>query len=308
MSARVALMLGLSILGAGCGGAPPPRPPVTSASRFNAEGLRRLERGDLGGAEGMLRDALREAELVDDLPGQAEAYSNLGALAAAQGDPAGALAMHTAALRAHLAAGAGTRGEARARTNVGSALLSVGRRDDAAAEFARAREIARALSDERVGLVARVGEATLALTRSPEEAERLARDAAALARSLGEQAPLASALVAAGVATEARGDHAGARALYDEALSLDKAREDPGAVADDLARLSHVDERLGRRAEAASFAARRSRVLRRMGRLADARAAMERAASLATGADAESYRVEADALRAPTRPDAPPPR
>lgn len=305
MSVRAGLALVAALSLAGCGGAPQPRPAPSAASRFNAEGLRRLERGDLSGAEGMLRDALREAELVDDLPGQAEAYSNLGALAAQRGDADGALAMHLAALRAHLAAGAGSRGEARSRTNVGGALMAVGRRDDARAEFTRALAISDALGDAKVGLTARVGLATLALSRSPEEAERLAREAAELARKLGDDAALASALVAEGVSKEARGDRAGARARYDEALALDKRREDPGAVADDLARLSRVEELLGRRDEAASLSARRSRVLRRMGRIGDARREMERAASLARGAEAESFRVEADALRDAERPDAP---
>lgn len=297
MTTRATLVLAAALAVTGCGSPPAPRPAPTAASRFNAEGLRRLERGDLAGAEGMLRDALREAELVDDLPGQAEAYSNLGALAAQRGDRDGALVMHTSALRAHLAAGAGTAGEARARTNLGGALMALGRRDDARAEFTRAIAVSDALGDARVGLTARVGLATLTLTTSVDEAERLARDAAGLARKLGDDAALASALVAEGVAREARGDRDGGRARYAEALELDKRREDPGAVADDLGRLSQVEESLGKRGEAASLSARRSRVLRRMGRLGDARAAMERATTLATGAEAAAYSVEADALR-----------
>lgn len=291
----------------GCGSGPAPRPQVSAATRFNAEGLRRLERGDLAGAEGMLRDALREAELVDDLPGQAEAYSNLGALAAQKGDADGALAMHLAALRAHLSAGAGTRGEARARTNVGGALMSAGRRDEARREFERAIAVSDALGDPKVALTARVGLATLALSRSPEEAERLAKQAADLARREGDDAALASALVAEGVAREARGDHATAKARYEEALALDKKREDPTSVADDLERLSRVEERLAHRDVAASLSARRSRVLRRMGRLGDAIAAMARAASLAPGSDGDAYRVELDALKSAQKPDAPPP-
>ncbi len=301
MIARAALIMTAALAVTGCGSPPAPRPAPTAASRFNAEGLRRLERGDLAGAEGMLRDALREAELVDDLPGQAEAYSNLGALAAQRGDRDGALVMHTAALRAHLAAGAGTAGEARARTNLGGALMALGRRDEARAELTRALSVSESLGDARVGLTARVGLATLALSTSAEEAERLARDASALARRLGDDAALASALVAEGVAREARGDREGARGRYAEALDLDKRREDPGAVADDLGRLSQVEESLGNRAGAASLSARRSRVLRRMGRLGDARTAMDRAAALATGRDAAAYSVEAEALREAAR-------
>lgn len=300
-------LIAASLWVVGCGGSVQPRPTPTAASRFNAEGLRRLERGDLGGAEGMLRDALREAELVDDLSGQAEAYSNLGALAAQKGDAEGALAMHLAALRAHLAAGAGTRGEARARTNVGGALMALGRRDDAAREFTRAIAVSDALGDAKVALTARVGLATLALSRSPEEAERLAKQAADLSRREGDETALASALVAEGVAKETRGDRTGAKARYEEALVLDKKREDPSAVADDLERLSRVEELLGHAADAASLSARRSRVLRRMGRLAHALAAMERAAALSSGNDQASYQAEVDALKSAQKPDAPPP-
>ena len=72
----------MALVLAACAG-PKVGPPPSAAARLNAEGLRRLERGDDAGAEEMLRGALREAELIDDLTSQAEAWNNLGALAMA---------------------------------------------------------------------------------------------------------------------------------------------------------------------------------------------------------------------------------
>ena len=146
MTALASMALAL----AACAG-PKLGPPPSAAARLNAEGLRRLERGDDAGAEEMLRGALREAELIDDLPSQAEAWNNLGALAMAKGDAQRALGAHTRALGLYRAANVRGVGEIRTRGNLGAALLASGRIADAGAQF-----------DEAARLATRIGEPSAA--------------------------------------------------------------------------------------------------------------------------------------------------
>ncbi|HKQ68678.1 MAG TPA: tetratricopeptide repeat protein, partial [Polyangiaceae bacterium] len=160
-----------------CGG-PKAQPPLTPAERLNAEALRRLERGDDLGAEAMMKGALKEAELVDDLVGEAEAWNNLGALAMARGNAREAWASHATALSLHQATGKRALGEVRTRSNLGSALLGVGKVAEAKAQFEEAIRLAERLENPRAGRLARVGLA----------AALLANGDAAGARALAETA------------------------------------------------------------------------------------------------------------------------
>src|SRR6202044_871833 len=99
----------VALLPIGCGSAPPPAP--STAQRLNAEGLVRLDRGEGDEADDAFQSALQEAELVDDLQSQAEAWNNRGALAFARGHCEDAWKMHAAALRIHQLRGVRDEGE-----------------------------------------------------------------------------------------------------------------------------------------------------------------------------------------------------
>jgi tetratricopeptide (TPR) repeat protein len=274
----------------------------TAAQRMNAEGLRRLERGDGEAAEAMFREALREAELVDDLLGQAEAWNNLGALASARGRSDQAWAMHAAALRLHRARNTRDVGEVRTRTNLGAALLGAGKDEDARAQFEAAATLAGELGKPESAYLARVGLASLALKRGDAPlAARLAADVAASARKSNDDGATAAALATEGSALEMAGDLASAKARFDEALTLDRSREQPLAVAMDLRSLALLAERRGDRKEAASLWGRSARISRLLGQLDDAERALSRALTLlgpSGGDEATGLREELDALRA----------
>ena len=101
-----------------------------------------------------------------------------------------------------------------------------------------------------------------------------------------------------------------ARARFEEALALDRAREVPAAVAADLAALARVAERSGDRSAAATYLARSARIARRLGDLDGAERALRRALALAPPEAAGPIADELEALlaaREPTdRGEAPP--
>lgn len=303
MSARLGSLAVLAVTVSvvlGCGGGSS-RPPATAAQKLNAEGLRRLERGDAEGADAMFREAVREAELVDDLTGQSEAWNNLGALATARGEPRAAWAYHASALRLHRASGAPRdAGEVRTRMNLASAMLASGRVPEAKEQLAEAIRLADSLGTPRAALMARVGLAAIALRSGDGPgARQQAAAAAAEARLATDDGALAAALSVEGAALELSGDRAAARARLEEALAIDRKREQPAAVADDLRALARLAEASGDRAAAASFLARASRIARRTGQLDVAESELRRAIALAEAAapdDVAELRAELAAL------------
>ncbi len=289
----------VAALTVGCGASKAEPPPRSAAQRLSAEGVRRLERGDAAGAEQMFRDALEEAELVDDLPAQAEAWNNLGALAASRHDARAAWASHASAVRLYVATGKRLPGEARARTNLGSAMLALGRRDEAKAEFERALMVADALGAPALGLYARVGLAAVALAKKDAGvAAGLARDAARAARTAADEGALTAALSVEAAAAELLGDPMRARALLEEALARDRRREQPAAVAADLRSLARLEARVGRRAEAGRYLVRLAKIERRLGALDRAEATLEEAIDLLPEGDERGLvRAELDEVR-----------
>jgi tetratricopeptide (TPR) repeat protein len=286
----LAHVAGLALLLVACGG-PKQGPPPTAAQRLNAEGVRRLDRGDAAGADQMIHEALKEAELVDDLVAQAEAWNNLGALATARGNAREAWSAHATALRLHQATKTRTTGEVRTRANLGAALLALGKTADAKAEFEEAVNLAERIGEPdaarlaRVGLAAvalRAGDAAraLALARALAEAKSDAGGSGADGAASSGDAARSSAFALAGAAEEALGDLRGARASYERALDLDRKRDAPRAVAEDLEGLARVAARAGNAADAASFLARSARVARRLGDRAAAARHLGRAIEL----------------------------
>jgi tetratricopeptide (TPR) repeat protein len=294
----LALPLSTLALLAACGSAPASRPAPAPAARYNGEGLRRLERGDLRGAEELFRDALREAELLDDLQGQAEAWNNLGALSASRGALPDARAQHAVALRLYLARGSEDPGLLRTRTNLGSALLALDAVNDAESQFNEAIALASRLGQPDAASLARVGLATIALRRSqPQRALELARNEVALARRANLPSSHAAALTIEAAALELLGQLEEARLRLEEALSLDRKREHPPAVREDLRALARLRERQGARSEAASYLARAARVSRRMEDLDAARSELRRAIELlGDGPEASQLRAELEVL------------
>lgn len=290
-----------ALAAAGCGGSATARPAATAAQRYNGEGLRRLERGDLTGAEEMLRDALREAELVDDLQGQAEAWNNLGALASARGQLDQARAYHASALRLYGERGVRDIGEVRTRSNLGSVMLQLGDEPGATQQFEQAAALSASLGDEASGAMARIGLAAAALRRGAvaDARDRAEREVSG-ARRRGDDGAVAAALSIEAAALEAAGSAGEAQARLAEALTIDRRREQPRAVVDDLRALARLAEARGDRAAAASWRSRAARSLRRMGETSQARDELRRAVSLLGGQGDEARRLqgELDALEA----------
>jgi tetratricopeptide (TPR) repeat protein len=283
--ARLVLVALLTCGALGCGSPPARAPEPTSAERFNAEGLRRLERGELDGAVEMFRAALREAELVDDLIGQAEAWNNLGAVAMVQDAPERAWSNHTNALRLYRLAEVRDLGEVETLTNLGSALLASGRPEEARTQFEEAVELGETLKGAEAVTVARVGLAAVALQAGDfTEASQQAAAAGKSARRRGDVATLAAALAVQGAAAEAMGELRRARALFNEALEIDRKREVPHAVRDHLRALARVAQRQNDEQEAAALLTRCARISRWLGQLDAAESELRRASEAAAAA------------------------
>lgn len=259
-----------------CGG-PKVGPPPTTAERLNAEAVRRLDRGDDRGAEEMIRAALREAELVDDLVGQAEAWNNLGALEMARGKFREAWSAHATALSLHQATKLRGIGEVRTRSNLGSALLAAGKIAEAKVQFEEALALGDKIGEPRAARLARVGLASVAL-RDGDATRALALSRSAMDGS-GDAAE-GGAFAVQGAAEEALGDLPLARTAYEHALDIDRHHAVPRAVAEDLRGLARVAERSGKVGEATALLTRSSRIARRLGERNMAARDLERAIQL----------------------------
>jgi tetratricopeptide (TPR) repeat protein len=280
-------MLAVLAGGAGaCGGSGPAlKPPPTNVERFNADGVQRLEQGDLGGAQSLFEAALADAEPVDDLTGQVEAWSNLGAVARARGDLPGALTCYTTALRIHRAVGTRDAAEARARLNLGIVLAALRRTDEARPELALSLEIARARGEKSMERSVRVALASLDLTQNKYEAARTAAaQIAKEAEAAGDRTALSAALPIEAAALDRLGrlDEARQRLLF--ALAIDRDRRDAVQVRDDLLALATIAERTKASCDAVSLLGRAARVSRSLGRRETAEAELSRALSLAEAA------------------------
>jgi tetratricopeptide (TPR) repeat protein len=266
----------LLFLLAACGG-PKVGPPPTTPERLNAEAVRRLDRGDDAGAEEMIRAALREAELVDDLVGQAEAWNNLGALEMARGKYREAWSAHATALALHQSTRVRGVGEVRTRANLGSALLASGKVSEARTQFEEAVTLGDKIGEPKAARLAKVGLASVAL-RDGDASRALALSRSALDGS-GDAAE-GGAFAVQGAAEEALHDWTGARAAYERALDIDRKHAVPRAVAEDLRGLARVAESAGNAAEATALLTRSSRIARRLGERGVALRDLERALEL----------------------------
>jgi len=279
---------------AACGG-PKVGPPPTTAERLNAEAVRRLDRGDDLGAEEMIRAALREAELVDDLVAQAEAWNNLGALEMARGKYREAWSAHATALSLHQATKVRGVGEVRTRSNLGSALLAAGKVVEAKAQFEEAVGLGDKIGEPKAARVAQVGLASVAL-RDGDASRALSLSRLALDAS-GDAAE-GGAFAVQGAADEALGDLPAARAAYEHAIDIDRRRAVPRAVAEDLRGLARVAERSGNPTEATALLTRSSRISRRLGELNIAVRDLERAIELSGTAANDRKAALEEELRA----------
>jgi tetratricopeptide (TPR) repeat protein len=286
------LVLGCGALVLACGG--PKGAPPTTAQRLNSEGLLRLERGDSATADDMFRDAIAEAELVDDLKSQAEAWNNRGGIAFLKGSCDGAVEAHSIALRLHALRRVRDEGELRTRVNLANVLVTCGKREEARPHLREAEALAAKVPKSKEAVAARVAAATLQLSDGNAQgalgaAGPLVEDA----RKLEAPGVLAAALALSAEVKEASGDLAGARVDAEEALELDRKREAPPAVATDLRILARVHERLSDAATASALWLRYARIERRLGNLDEATGGLGRARELAARAGAA---VEARAI------------
>jgi tetratricopeptide (TPR) repeat protein len=265
---------------AACGG-PKLGPPPTAAERLNAEAVRRLDRGDDAGAEEMIRAALREAEMVDDLVAQAEAWNNLGALAMARGKYREAWSAHATALSLHQSTRVRGIGEVRTRANLGSALLASGKVAEAKSQFEEAVSLGEKIGEVKAARLAKVGLASVAL-RDGDASRALALSHAVLDGS--GDATEGGAFAVQGAAEEALHDLPAARGAYERALDIDRRHAVPRAVAEDLRGLARVAEQSGNAAEATALLTRSSRIARRLGQRGVAVRDLERALELSGAA------------------------
>lgn len=282
--ALVALVTMLAGVALGCGGSGSAlKPPPNNVERFNADGVLRLELGDLGAAQSLFEAALADAEPVDDLAGQVEAWSNLGAVARARGDLAGALTCYTSALRVHRALGSRDAAEARARLNLGIVLAALHRTDEARAQISASLAIAQTTGDKSIERSARVGLASIDLAQGKHEAARATTALVAKqAKAAGDRAALSAALPIEAAALDRLGrlDEARERLLF--ALAIDRNRRDAVMVRDDLLALASIAERTKAPCDAVSLLGRAALVSRRLGRQASADAEIAHALSLAS--------------------------
>ena len=298
--ATIALIVSCLSLLVGCAG-PPPTPPRTPPETLNAEGVRRLERGDLEGAEDIFHDALHEAELVDDLGAQGEAWSNLGASAMARGRLDEARGYYVAALQRFGALEDDVPAEVTARTNLGAVLLSTGRPDEAVKQYEYAAALAERLGERKAGLLARIGVAASHLRRGDgESAARLAGSAGADAKRLGEDAAYAAALTVEAGAAELAGALPLAKEKLDAALAIDRRLGNPNSVLGDLQALARVARKAGDVRGAALLLGRYARVARNLGLYEVAetslREGMALGASALTRDQLDGLRVELEAV------------
>jgi tetratricopeptide (TPR) repeat protein len=180
-------------------------------------------------------------------------------------------------------------------------MLESGKTAEARAQLTQAVALAADLHAVGAGYRARVGLGSVALREGDGAgALRVADEVAALARRDGDTSSLSAALSLGGAASELLHDRETATARYEEVLSLDRAREQPLAIVDDLHALARVAEGRGDRQRAASLFGRSAGVARRLGRLEAAEADLERAVALAEGGPADevaALRAELEALR-----------
>lgn len=286
----------------GCSG-PKAVPAATPVQKLSAEGVHRLERGDYAGAAEMFKQTLHEAELVDDLRGQAMAWNNIGSLGLAQGDLPTAVSALGHAVRFYRQIKEHGLGELRARVNLGIAQLETGNVAAAKAQLVEAQRLGDSLGKPREAWLAEVtlGSAEVKSGQASIGADR-AQKALVWAQSNHDLAIESAASLVMGSALQAQGDLEGALSRYDHALEIDRTRQEPSAILEDLRALAELYKQRGQPSLAGDILARRGRVAKRLGRLdvaeADMAWALEFGAKEMHVDDVEALRIEYDAIRA----------
>jgi non-specific serine/threonine protein kinase len=175
---------------------------------------------DAGGYLSEGREWLERASALpmDDVPGgpRAQALSNAGSLAQAQGDLEGARALHE------------------------RALPIIREVDTEGGRLGTAHTL------NRLGIIA-------LLQGHLDRADALQEDALARFRELGDQSAVATVLNNLGVTADDRGDYARARTLYEEALALQREAGDTQSIAIYLSNLGEVARDQGDHAAAAAY-------------------------------------------------------
>src|SRR5512145_1843352 len=96
--AAVVLLVAPALAVMGCAKSVRPPPPPSPAEEISVEAALRIQEGRWNTADDLLVDALRRAELSDDLQGQGSAWSNAGVLLMAQGRAEDAVVAHRRAV------------------------------------------------------------------------------------------------------------------------------------------------------------------------------------------------------------------
>ncbi len=304
-AAAVAGLVAVLVAGGGCFGGVKDPPPLGHAATQNLAGVKRLAVGDTVGAEELFRRALAHAELEDDLVGQAESWTNLGAVWLARGRADEALERYREAHALHAQAGH-EEGIARTHVNMGTAELARGRVGPARASFLEALARYERLEDDVAAATgaarARIGLASvLRAENKPAEAVAELERAKQLALEAGDERTLAAALANLGLLHEGAGRLDLAEAALGAALELDKKRVDPVEIGNGLDALARVVEARGDAGRARALLRRAVRVRRQLGDFDQAERDLERLVALCEQAkdprELESARAELAALR-----------
>lgn len=271
---RVALAVGLAAGLAACGSVPPRTDADVRRERLldlNDRAQRAVGRGDLRRAAALYREALRQAEAIEDFPAIAVNALNLAGTHQALGDPAAAQAV----LERILVAPARFESSMVADASGRKAFLALqaGELDAAGEWLARAEaECRKPGCRSHVALLNLGGQ--LALARGAAgQARLIAGRALAASRSEGGREEEANALRLAGRAASSEGEHVEAVALLAQALDLDKQLALPRKIGLDLLALTEAELARGERAAARGYAQRAHDVSRAAGDLVQQEAA-----------------------------------
>ncbi|MCB9882132.1 MAG: tetratricopeptide repeat protein [Planctomycetes bacterium] len=250
----------------------PEEPDNTPSQILNHHGLERLAVGDLESAQRDFEEALEYAERLDDLISQAEAWNNLAHLERIRSadlgtskDATNGLAMHERALALHREAENAV-GEVRTLQNLGTWHLVGGDVDAARVAFEQALAIAQRIEDEPLADASRIGlAAVLVSTGKAQSALDLLDDVIERARDDGDRDRLAAALANRGAALMDLEQFPRARNVYEQCLALNRDREAPRQIAQDLEALRTIAEKVGDGPGVLRYALREARVRMRLG-------------------------------------------
>lgn len=236
----------LLLCAAACSGPPPPRKDPDARRQWNQKGVRKFRSGDDAAAQEFFLRALEESRNLDDLPSEVESLRNLARLRERQGDARGARERFEAAIEICRLL-EDRSGVAACLDDLAAIDIAEGKIDDASKRLGEALRIQEEIEDGR-GKAVTLNQT--GLLRLREGREREARDLFAKAEELNRDKGARPDDLAANLANRARAEEAlgalgKATKALEEALDLNRKREDRHGIALSLCALARVAEKSG---------------------------------------------------------------